>query len=260
MTDHDRGAYTPQTDAPLAFDARQSRSGGGGGGGSPTTLIVSGLILVLLIGAVVFFYRGGMRAPDGAPPVVGEPVGPMKSAAPADQQPAPAAAQPDVYNSAEIAAPSEPAFAAAPEAPMARPAPRPTLKVETGELPPAEAAGPPPLRPAPPPVKAAPVAAAPKTAPAPKAAAPAPTPAPAASGPAVVQIGAFSSEALAAKGWSDVAAAFPCDMSGKGRRVEAVASNGATLYRGQITGFASREAASAFCAKLKAGGKSCIVR
>jgi cell division protein FtsN len=76
----------------------------------------------------------------------------------------------------------------------------------------------------------------------------------------VVQIGAFSSEALANKGWSDVAAAFPGDMSGKGRRVESVESNGATLYRGQVTGFASREAAAAFCAKLKAAGKSCIVK
>jgi hypothetical protein len=86
MTDHDRGAYTPQTDAPLAFDARQSR---GGGGGSPTTLIISGVVLAALVVAVVLFYRGGVRAPNEAPQPVGEPIGAMKSAPPAEAQPAP---------------------------------------------------------------------------------------------------------------------------------------------------------------------------
>jgi hypothetical protein len=63
MTDHDRGAYTPQTDAPLAFDARQAASRSG----SPTTLIVSGVILLFLVGAVILFYRGGVRAPNSPP-------------------------------------------------------------------------------------------------------------------------------------------------------------------------------------------------
>jgi hypothetical protein len=53
---------------------------------------------------------------------------------------------------------------------------------------------------------------------------------------------------------------FPGDMAGKGRRVEPVTAAGGTLYRGQITGFSSREAATAFCAKLKGSGRSCIVR
>ena len=53
MSDYDRGAYTPQSDAPLAFDARQSRGGGGGGGPSPMTLIISGVVLLLLVIALL---------------------------------------------------------------------------------------------------------------------------------------------------------------------------------------------------------------
>lgn len=258
MTDHDRGAYTPQTDAPLAFDARHPR--GGGGGGSPTVLIVSGIVLVLLVAAVVIFYRGGVRAPNEAPQPVGVPVGSLKGAPPPEAQPAASEPPMAVYESGEPAS-GETAFAPAPEQPLPRPAARPTVNIQTDDL---EPAGPPPPRPTPavqPRPAPAPVAAQPKPA-GPVAAQPKPvvTPAPAVGGPAVVQIGAFSSEALANQGWSDVAGAFPGDMAGKGRRVEAVTANGATLYRGQVTGFASREAAAGFCAKLKATGKSCIVK
>ena len=41
MSDHDRGAYTPQNEAPLSFDARRSR----GRRAFPTTLIISLVIL-----------------------------------------------------------------------------------------------------------------------------------------------------------------------------------------------------------------------
>ena len=47
---------------------------------------------------------------------------------------------------------------------------------------------------------------------------------------------------------------------GKGKAVEKVEKDGKTLYRTAVTGFASREAAQAFCAKLKAAGKACFVR
>ncbi len=67
MTDQDRGAYTPQTDAPLAFDAR--RSGGSGGGPAPMTLIVSAVVLLLLIIALLLFYRSGVRGAGQAPQV-----------------------------------------------------------------------------------------------------------------------------------------------------------------------------------------------
>jgi cell division septation protein DedD len=92
---------------------------------------------------------------------------------------------------------------------------------------------------------------------------PAPTPAtPAAkaAGVAAVQIGAFSSQALADKGWSDAAAVAPGAAAGKGKSVEKVDKDGKTLFRTQLTGFASRANAVAFCDKLKAAGKACFVK
>jgi cell division protein FtsN len=79
-------------------------------------------------------------------------------------------------------------------------------------------------------------------------------------GAPVVQIGAFSSEALAIKGWSDVATLMPGKMAGKSRKVEMANVNGKTFYRGFVGGFASKSAAQAFCASLTAAGKGCIVR
>jgi cell division protein FtsN len=75
-----------------------------------------------------------------------------------------------------------------------------------------------------------------------------------------VQIGAFSSSALADKGWSDIAALAPAGMSGKGRKVEPISRDGKTFYRTYVTGFSSRDAAQAFCDKLKAAGKACFVK
>jgi hypothetical protein len=76
----------------------------------------------------------------------------------------------------------------------------------------------------------------------------------------VVQFGAFSSAALASSEWAKLASAYPTEMSGKGRLVETVDHDGKTLYRGAVSGFAAKADAVAFCAKLKADGKQCIVR
>ncbi len=57
MSDHDRGAYTPNTDAPLSFDARQSR----GRRAFPTTLLISLVVLIGLTLAIFMFYRSGVR-------------------------------------------------------------------------------------------------------------------------------------------------------------------------------------------------------
>ena len=70
----------------------------------------------------------------------------------------------------------------------------------------------------------------------------------------------FSSNALALKGWSDVATLMPGQMAGKSRKVEMANVNGKTFYRGFVGGFASKNAAQAFCASLTAAGKGCIVR
>src|SRR6201986_1050196 len=75
MSEHDRGAYTPHNDAPLSFDARQSR----GRRAFPTTLIISLLVLIGLGAAIFMFYRSGVRGAGEAPTPVGTPVGEIKS-------------------------------------------------------------------------------------------------------------------------------------------------------------------------------------
>jgi cell division septation protein DedD len=86
-----------------------------------------------------------------------------------------------------------------------------------------------------------------------------PAPAPAASGGGVgVQIGAFSSEAIASQEWS--AAVNRAGGEGRGKRVERVERDGATLFRTTVTGFPDRASAAAFCDRLKAAGKSCFVK
>ena len=91
-----------------------------------------------------------------------------------------------------------------------------------------------------------------------------PTPPPptalSASGKAVVQIGAFSSSVLADKGYADVSAALPTQMTGKSKHVQPLDKDGTTLYRTWLSGFATRADAQAFCEALKAKGKACLVK
>src|SRR5690348_16938240 len=240
MTEYDRGPYTPPGDR-LAFDPREPVRASGP---APVTLIVSALVLVGLVGGVAYLYRHGVRHAGAGPAVVGTTLGPVKSAAP----PQPAANQVAglVIDKSEPAN-AQPTFAPPPE----QPGHRPTAAAPATELPvqpaaaPATMEGPPP--PPPPPVAAKPAlakpagpitiasltdaamaqkpAAKPKAAPAP--AAPKPVQAaPAASESNWVQIGAFSSAALADKGWSDVARLQPAATKGKGRKVETIAKDG----------------------------------
>lgn len=260
MSDPHRGAYTPPTDAPLSFDARQPVRGSRP---LPMTLIISAVVLATLVVAVVLIYRGGVRGPNEPPRTVGAEVAELKTAPPAGSQPVDPAAGLQIYRNEE-AAPST-TFAAQPETPMPRPtAPVDAKPLETAALPAAQ-------KPAPAkPVAAAPTietlataAIAPKPA-APKpvvvAAATVPKPAAGASGSAMVQIGALSSPALADKAWNDAARLAPGLAAGKGKKVEAIDKNGTTLYRTSVTGFASRDAAKAFCEAISAAGKSCFVK
>ncbi|MEO6339332.1 MAG: SPOR domain-containing protein [Caulobacteraceae bacterium] len=275
MSDHDRGAYTPQPDAPLAFDARSPRARRP----LPFALIASAVVLVVLVGSVALYYLGGTKSGD-AGKEAGQPVAAVKTAPPAGEQPKDPAAQLDVYAAQNVPAnapPSAPTFAPAPEQPQPRPAPG--LKVQTVE--PAKihlpAAPPPAVTPPPAATSIAPpaaLAAAAQPKPAvvkpvekpvelklaeAKPATPAAVPA-ASGGSALVQIGAFSSNVLADKGWKEIATAFPAQMSGKSKRVEPLEKAGATLYRTSITGFADKAAAQAFCAQLKAAGRACFVK
>lgn len=267
MSDPDRGAYTPPTDAPLSFDARQPVRGSRP---APMMLIVSAVVLLLLVVAIVLFYRSGVREAGAPPQTVGAPVGDMKGAPPAEAQPVDPAAGLQIYQSQDgEAPPAAPNFTPPPEEPQLRPAPAvvapppkaaPTTPIQAApaQLPPA-APAPAPKAATPPPAKAttpAPKAAAPVAPPA-KATTPAPAPK-AATGAAAVQIGAVSSQALADKAYADAVAI--AGGGGKSKRVEAIQKDGSTLYRTQVTGFGSRADAQAFCDRLKAAGKSCFVK
>lgn len=285
MADTDRGAYTPPTDAPLSFDARQPVRGARP---IPFTLIISALVLAALVVAIVMFYRTGVREAGQPPQTVGAPIGDIKQAASAEAQPQDPAAGLQIYKAETgqpVADADKPIFTAPPEAPAARPAPAPVVVAPPPAAPvtsatlrpaiPAAQAPAPPVAKTPP---SAPIAAVPKVAPTPPtakvpaqapapkpaappvAAAPKATPVAAATGGAVVQIGAVSSTALADKAWNDAVAAAPGMAAGKGKSIEKIEKNGGVLYRTAVTGFASRDAATAFCNKLKAAGKSCFVR
>lgn len=244
MSDHDRGAYTPPTDSPLSFDAR--RPVRGGGGGSSILLISAVILLVLIVGAGVWLYRDGLRGDNDAPQPVGAAVEAAKVEPKADDQPPADPAAGLTIHTDDGGVPGEPTFAPEPEPVLPRPAP--TTAPTTAELRPVLPAA----APVAPPRPAAPVATAPKPA--------TPKPAPAAGGAAMVQIGAFSSQALADRGWNDAAAVSPGMAAGKGKQVETVDKDGKTLFRTSVTGFASRADATAFCDRLKAAGKSCFVK
>jgi hypothetical protein len=284
MTDQQRGAYTPQQDVPLQFDPRSPASRRP----MPMALIASGTLLVVLIAAVAMYYSRGVRGDNEPPRPVGEPVAVLKSAPAAGAQPSDAA-------DADVSAPQNvpdkaPVFAAAPEAPKPRPTPAaPTrLTVQTlsaAEMNKPEAAAvtaPAPAKPAavktvttvtPAPqspaattvktvvAKPAPVAktVAPKTATIASTATKSETASASTSG-VRVQIGAFSSAALADKGYSDVAALMPGAIGGHAKHVEPVDKDGSTLYRTSVTGFGDRASATAFCDALKAKGKICFVK
>lgn len=260
MSDPERGAYTPPTDAPLSFDARQPVRGSRP---APLTLIVSAVVLILLVIAIVLFYRSGTRQAGDAPAVVGAPVAEMKALPPAEAQPEDPAAGLQIYQSEDSATiPTAPNFTPPPEAPAARPTPMPTAPITQVPLPPPSAplATPAPKAAALPPAPAVKAPAAPAAAPTPAAKAPA-TPAPkAAAGAAAVQIGAFSNQAQADKGWDDAARVAPGLIAGKGKSVERIERNGSTLFRTSVTGFGSRGDAQAFCDALKAAGKNCFVK
>jgi hypothetical protein len=276
MSDHERGAYTPPTDGGLTFDARQPVRGGP----APLTLILSILVLAGIVAALFFFYRSGVRQAGQAPQPVGTPVGEMRTPPPPEAQPDDPASGLEIYRSdAGTAAGKAPNFVPPPEEPAVRAAPTAPVVVTTA--PPAkvaEATPPPALRPAlptqapapkaaaappakvvaPPPKPVQTAAAKPEPAPPkPVAAKPSPAKAEPATGGAVVQIGAVTTTALAEKAWKDAVALAP---AGKGKSITKIDKDGATLYRTAVTGFASRADAQAFCAKLKAAGKSCFVR
>lgn len=249
MSDPDRRAERQGAEPPLTLDRRRRRSRGRGP--APVTLIVSLLLLAVVAGGVVYMYRSGVRHAGDAPRPLGAPLGDVRAPAPPQAQTPDAAAGLTISKDDPNAVLAAPTLAPPPEQPLPESAPE------------AASATPPP----PAPDNAASIdkliAESSKTAdPAAKGVKPTAerTPAKDAAGAFVVQIGAFSSEALADREWSNAAAVAPGSMAGKGKRVAAVEKDGATLYRTAITGFSSREAAQALCDRLAATGGKCFVR
>ena len=297
MAYQEQGAYTPPSEPPLSFDARQPVRGASP---MPTTLIASVVLLAIVGGGGIMFLRHGAGPSASTPEVVGTQVGPTRSPPPVSTQAADPTAGLQIYTS-EAPQAAAPTYVAPPETPTVRtgapipqiavarapteivtlappPAP-PPVAITAPTRPTREAAG--QLRIAtPPPEIRAPVAAAPR----PAIAAPSSTRsanagdpigalARATATPAVpamrssaggtgtsVQIGAFSSTALAERGWNDAAAVAPGAAAGRSQRIEPVDVSGTTLYRTFMTGFANHDAAVAFCDQLRASGKACFVR
>ena len=258
MSDPDRGAYTPPTDSPLTFDARRPVRGGGP---NSSTLMISAIILVLLVaGAGFWLYKDGQRGANDEPRPVGAVVAETRAPPPAQAQPEDDSAGLQIYKQDDLPE-GQPTFTPGPEPVQPRPAPQaqPTAPVESAALRPAQPA---PSAPAhttvTPPQPTQVVVAKPKPVP-PKATTPVVAPK-SSGGAAMVQIGAFSSESLADKGWSDAASVAPGLAAGKGKQVEAIDKDGKTLFRTSVTGFASRAEAQTFCDRLKGAGKSCFVK
>ncbi|MBI1406833.1 MAG: SPOR domain-containing protein [Caulobacter sp.] len=248
MSDYNRGAYTPPSnDAPLAFDARRPVRGGSP---APVTLIISAVVLLVLIVGAWFIYKDGFRTDGEAPKTVGAVVTTPKTAPKEDDQPKNETGGLVIYNQEDGLPPADPTYAPPPETPLPRPAPP---KVDSKPAPPPPEAS---LRPTQTPAPTPPAKPETRVVTAP----PPPAATPNARGNFLVQVGAFSSAALADKGWSDAAAIAPGAAAGKGKKVETVESGGKTLYRTSVTGFPDRASAQDFCDRLKAAGKACFVR
>jgi len=257
MSDPNRGQYAPER--PLAFDDYPAPRRGGP---APVALILSILVLVVAAGGVLYLYRGGLREPGGPPRPVGAPVGDVRVAAPPQAQAPDPATGLTIYKDNPNAQANAPAFVPPPEQPTVRP-------VAQSAIPPAAPPAAAKAAPAAKPASIDALLAADAVPPADKKVAPKPVtlasadakPAEAKSAVFSVQIGAFSTQALADKGWNGAAEEAPGDIAGKGKKVVPVTkADGTILYRTAITGFASREEASALCAKLSAAGKTCFVR
>lgn len=255
MTDPNRGAYTPQSDAPLSFDARRA---GGARGPMPITLIFSALILLVLVigGGIAILYHNGARKAGQPPQPVGETVGAVR--APSETQNAPLTTAPTVTSGAA------PTFTAPPEQPAARPAavtPPPPPPPAPKAAPVAAAPAPAPVTIAPPAAKAEPVKTpAPVVKPAPPVAKLAEAAPKAAAGGAMVQIGAYSTTGMADSGWNEVAKLMPGQMAGKTKVVEKLDRDGKTLYRTLIGGFSTHADAERLCLALLSKGRDCSVK
>ncbi|WP_222182985.1 SPOR domain-containing protein [Geminicoccus harenae] len=226
-----------------------------------------------------------MEAPPqtaGAPPLVsiGDIIPPEEDATapePAAGEPAPpsvVAVAPEPSATAPLVTaplPSAPApepLAAPRAAPPAAPAPSaaPAPTVDAGPMPVVPPAEPPAVvdtTPVPPPAPAAPATPPPAPPTVVATAPPAPEPAqpaqPAARSGVRIQVASLRSEADANVAWDRAAQKHPDVFTGKRRVITQAEVRGATYYRAQLEGFASRAEAQAACEALKSAGSDCLV-
>lgn len=159
----------------------------------------------------------------------------------------------ETLEAAEAALPTPVVEAALIEAPVAIPLPEPVKAPEPKKL----AAAPAPSKPVLYMVRpSAPAAAAPVKEPAEAA------PASAASEPASyrVQIAATDDEASAREAWGAVRRAFPEETQARSLAITPAQVKGRSVLRAIVAGFPSAEAARAFCAKLSAANRGCLLR
>ena len=260
MNTPDRGLYTPPADAPLSFDARDTVPVKKG----PLLLGITAVLIVTFVGVVWTTFKSGVRE-RGGPPHIAAAESPFK-AVPEDTG---GAVIPDqdktVYDTVSgDATDAVQSFAPTAEQPVDRAKlatidpidDAPVAKTPVSDKPASDKPMPalrgeadaPPLPPAPAELTEKPAAAPVKPATKP------------ASGGVAVQIAAARSMEQAEGFWRTASAKFP-DITGYSKDIQ-VADLGekGTFYRVRATGFASRDAASAFCTKMKAAGQDCMVK
>jgi hypothetical protein len=291
MPQHERGLYEPGEDV-RAFDGPEDDEDVGGSR-LPLLIVLALLVLAMFAGFVWLAYSEGVARGRGETPVITAEAGPARIA----PQNAGGAAEPykgfKIYeqpappddDTAQSAAPAQnpaspppatkPALTeptSAPVAPMkaAAPAPAPAAPVKVAAAPPKPVPAMKPSQlPAQPAAPIGPATAPPRalnTAPAaPVTAKPAPAAAPAASAPAasgsfVLQIGAYKSQADANTAWTTYKTKHASLLSGYSPDVrQADLGEKGTWYRLRITGFPSKDVASALCDRLKADGGGCFL-
>ena len=196
----------------------------------PASLTGSLLSAGLCIGAISWFGYigpGELAAPKSRPDTAITAAPPARTPPPFDLRRTPPQDTPLTM----------PALSAAPAAPATADASPPVAQTPPAPPPPAPA-----LRAAAPAPSQAPV--------------PAPAPAPAG---VRAQIGAVDSVEMAQAQWRKLAAKLPAQFAGKTHTGEWVDTPNARLYRSQVTGFASKEEARAFCSAARAVGQACFV-
>ena len=289
MPQHEHGLYEPGEDV-RAFDGSEEEEDVEGSR-LPLLIVLALLVLAMFAGFVWLAYSEGVARGRGETPVVTAEAGPARVAPPdagsavepykgfkVYEQPAPpdddtaqtsapaqhAApnAKPAPAATATAEAPAAPATKAeVPSAPAkiatAVPATKPSLAAKNAPMPSQPSA---PVGPATAPPR--PLSAAPPATPAPaKPTVPVPAAsAPEASGSYVLQIGAYKSQADADTAWTTYKTKHASLLAGYSPDVrQADLGEKGIWYRLRITGFPSKDVASALCDRLKADGGGCFL-